>query len=240
MENKEEPSIFDWTRLIIGEDLPYLFLLEVVFRTFIMFMIVLFVLRMIGKRGIKQLSVFELALIISLGSAAGDPMFYYDVGLLPATVVFIVIILLYKGITYLSEKNEKIEKFVEGEPVKLIENGRIKLQNFDSESIAQDEFYAQLRMKNIDHLGQVKKAFIETSGEMSVFYFPDDQVEWGLPILPDENECVMEIPDNIQPSINYVCGFCGTLADEFAKSSQKCGHCGKSKWTIAKNNPRVM
>ncbi|MCL6261558.1 DUF421 domain-containing protein [Aquiflexum sp. TKW24L] len=240
METTAEPSIFDWTRLMIGEEMPYAFLFEVVFRSFVMFIIVLLVLRLIGKRGIKQLSVFELALIISLGSAAGDPMFYYEVGLLPALVVFIVIIFLYKGITYLSEKSERIERFVEGVPVQLIENGKIKFENFNKEAIAHDEFFAQLRLKNVDHLGQVHKAFIETSGELSIFYFDKDQVKWGLPILPDRNECLTDIK-NVNPlSEKIACAVCGTLADEIAFASNHCGHCGKSKWISAKNHPRIV
>jgi uncharacterized membrane protein YcaP (DUF421 family) len=235
-----EPTVFDWQRLLIGEEMTYLFLTEVVFRSIVMFLIVLFILRLIGKRGIKQLSVFELALIISLGSAAGDPMFYYDVGLLPAIVVFIIIISLYKGITYLSEKSEKIEKFVEGEPVHLLENGTIKIENFDAESIAQDEFFSQLRQRNVDHLGQVRKAFLENSGEVSLFYFEEDQILWGLPILPDRVKRIAELPKTDPMSAHFACTNCGTIADKIAFESNQCGNCGNSKWIPAKNNPRVV
>jgi len=240
MEKIEDFSVFDWSRLLIGEELPYLFLLEVAFRSLVMFVTVLFVLRLIGKRGIKQLSVFSLALIITLGPAAGDPMFYYQVGLLPALVVFLIIISLYKGITFLSEKSERIEKFVEGEPVQLIENGRIKTDNFNKEPIAHDEFFAQLRLKNVDHLGQVNKAYIEISGELSVFYYAEDQVLWGLPILPDRLDCSPELPKTSSPSFNFACAYCGTIADKEAYGSNHCGQCGKAKWIPAKNNPRIL
>jgi uncharacterized membrane protein YcaP (DUF421 family) len=238
----DEPSVFDWRRLLMGEDLTYLFLTEVVFRSIVMFLIVLFILRLIGKRGIKQLSVFELALIISLGSAAGDPMFYYEVGLLPAIVVFIIIISLYKGITYLSEKSEKIEKFIEGEPIQLLENGTIKIENFNSEAIAQDEFFSQLRQKNVDHLGQVRKAFLENSGEVSLFYFEKDKILWGLPILPDRKKSISELPKTSpdRPHDHFACTVCGTLADNLSFNSNQCVNCGNSKWIPAKNNPRVV
>jgi uncharacterized membrane protein YcaP (DUF421 family) len=236
----EEPTVFDWSRILIGEKMPYIFLLEVVFRSVVMFLIVLFVLRLIGKRGIKQLSVFELALIISLGSAAGDPMFYYEVGLLPALVVFVIIISLYKGITLLSEKSEKIEKFVEGEPVQLIEAGKIKLENFTKEPIAHDEFFSQLRQNSVDHLGQVRKAYLETSGELSLFFYTEDQVVWGLPILPDRADCKTELPKTKPKSFEFACAYCGTIADDAAYLSNQCGHCQKSKWIPAQNHPRVV
>jgi uncharacterized membrane protein YcaP (DUF421 family) len=65
------------------------FLPEVALRTFFMFFVILTSLRILGKRSVAQLSVFELGVIIGLGSAAGDPMFYKDVGLLPGVVVLL-------------------------------------------------------------------------------------------------------------------------------------------------------
>ena len=76
----------DWKEFMLGAE-NWNFIPEVMLRTFIMFVIVMVSLRLLGKRGVKQLSVFELVVIISLGSAAGDPMFYKDVGILPALIV---------------------------------------------------------------------------------------------------------------------------------------------------------
>lgn len=81
----------DWQTLLLGSE-TWEFLPEAAFRSFIMFLVILFSLRVLGKRGIKQLSVFELGVIIGLGSAAGDPMFYKDVGLLPGMVVFCIVL----------------------------------------------------------------------------------------------------------------------------------------------------
>src|SRR5215217_7228955 len=97
-------EIFEWKRLLFN-DLPSLFLVEVIFRSTVMFVILLVTLKLAGKRGVKQLSVFETVIIIALGSAAGDPMFYEDVGIVPALVVFTTIIVLYRFVTWLTGKN---------------------------------------------------------------------------------------------------------------------------------------
>src|SRR5690349_2508880 len=110
---------FDWKQLLLGSE-EWVFLVETVVRTFIMFMVILIGLRLMGKRGVKQLSVFELVVIIGLGSAAGDPMFYKDVGLLPALIVFSMVVLLYSAVTYLVSKSTRVEKLIEGRPVCLI------------------------------------------------------------------------------------------------------------------------
>ncbi len=235
MDNQKALTLFDWERLLIGEGIPYSFLLEVLLRSIVMFMVILLVLRLMGKRGIRQLSIFELAIIISLGSAAGDPMFYEDVALIPAIAVFVIVMTLYKGITYLSGRFEKIEKIVEGKPVKLIEDGIIHYENFRNESLAYDELFSELRLKQVDHLGQVRAAYLETSGELSIFYFEDHDVKWGLPILPD-------LLDNTREEVDatkvYACKLCGFTQDTIT-GGPVCHHCGKSSWIMAKNNPRI-
>ena len=146
---------FDWQTLLLGKD-EWSFLLEAAFRSAIMFIIILLSLRFLGKRGITQLSVFELGVIIGLGSAAGDPMFYKEVGLLPGLVVFIIVVSFYKFVTYLVNKNQQFERFVEGNPVAILEDGQILLSNFKKEPLALNEFLAKLRLKSVSHLGQVQ------------------------------------------------------------------------------------
>jgi len=122
-----------------------------------MFVVILTSLRLLGKRGVKQLSVFELVVIIGLGSAAGDPMFYKDVGILPALIVFSMIVGLYTLVTYLIGKNKKFETLVEGKPVCLIRDGVFAIDNFKKEVLREDEFFAELRLQSISQLGQMSK-----------------------------------------------------------------------------------
>ena len=72
----------DWLTLLLGSE-KWTFLPEVALRSLLMFLVILFSLRILGKRSVTQLSVFEMGVIIGLGSAAGDPMFYKEVGVLP-------------------------------------------------------------------------------------------------------------------------------------------------------------
>src|SRR5687768_2579814 len=172
-----------WNELLLGEE-QWDFLIETVIRTTVMFLVILVTLRMLGKRGVDQLSVFELGVIIGLGSAAGDPMFYKDVGLLVGLIVFVVVIALYKLVTFLINRSDRFEEFVEGKPVYLIKEGRFLYDNFKKEPLAREEFFMQLRLKNVSHLGQVCQVILETNGNVSILYYSDDQVRPGLPIFP--------------------------------------------------------
>lgn len=227
-------EIFEWNRVLFN-DLPQNFIFEVIFRSTVMFVILLLTLKLAGKRGVKQLSVFETVIIIALGSAAGDPMFYEDVGIIPAAVVFTVIIILYRSVTWLTGKSKKFEEFIEGKTECLISEGKFSITSFKKESLAQDEFFSELRIKSIEHLGQVKNAFIETSGEISVFYYEDDQVKYGLPILPD---LFLEKNKIIPTAGMYACTFCGHTENQKAGTS-KCEVCSKEEWVTAINTKRI-
>lgn len=228
-------DIFEWKRVLFN-DLPVTFLLEVLFRSAIMFTVLLIGLRSSGKRGVKQLSVFELVLIIALGSAAGDPMFYEDVGIIPAIVVFVVVIFLYRLITWLAAKSQKIEALVEGKAQYLIRDGRFALDELKKEDLAQDEFFAELRVNNVAHLGQVHCALIETSGVISLLYYRDEDVKPGLPLWPDLYD---QRSENIAGKGLYACAYCGNTEEIDGGGTHRCGVCGRKEWVRAVNGPRI-
>jgi len=226
---------FTWKELMLGGE-DWSFLPETVLRTLIMFVVILTTLRLLGKRGVKQLSVFELVVIIGLGSAAGDPMFYKDVGILPALIVFTMVVSLYTLVTFMVGKNKKFEKLVEGKPVCLIKDGVFSIENFKKESLGEDEFFAELRLQSVSQLGQIEQAIVESSGNISVFYYPDEDVKSGLPIMPDSLEkSVQKIPDTDR----YSCTFCGYT--ETLKPAEKytCPTCKKWEWVKASNKKRI-
>jgi uncharacterized membrane protein YcaP (DUF421 family) len=227
-------EILEWDRLLFNE-LPAIFLVEVLIRTAIMYLVILVALRSSGKRGVKQLSVYELVLIIGLGSAAGDPMFYEDVGLLPALIVFLTIIMLYRATTWLSSKNTRVERLLEGYAVCVIKEGRFSVKNFEKESLAQTEFFSELREKNVEHLGQVRIGLLEPSGEMSLFFYEDKDVQYGLPLIPDAFD---KKHTNINSKAIYACAFCGQTK-EIDRGKVECPECERDEWVKAINTRRI-
>ena len=227
--------VTDLENMIKGSE-DWSFHWEIILRTVIMFLIILAALSVLGKRGVKQLSVFELVIIISFGSAAGDPMFYKDVGILNAITVLAVIVLLYKVTTYFVFKSERIGKMIEGEPIILIEDGKFSIANFDKEPLGYDEFFAEMRVNSVSHLGQVERAIIEVSGEISLFYFEDKDVGYGLPILPNlySNKHCQILSEGI-----FSCSFCANTETIKPTDSFICPECGKKEWVKSINKLRI-
>jgi uncharacterized membrane protein YcaP (DUF421 family) len=225
----------DWKELLMGHE-EWSFILEIILRTAIMFLTIIIGLRVLGKRGVKQLSIFELVVIIGLGSAAGDPMFNKDVGIVSSIMVFIVIILLYTIVTYFIAKNKKFEQLIEGKPICLIENGEFSIDNFKKENLGSDEFFAELRLRGISQLGQIGKAIEESSGEISVFFFEDEKVKYGLPIMPDSLDQPLKI---IKQKDHYSCTFCGHTEEKQIGDAGSCKKCKKDEWICSSNKKRI-
>jgi uncharacterized membrane protein YcaP (DUF421 family) len=224
----------DWKSLLLGEE-EWSFLPEVFFRGTIMFVVTIVALRLIGKRGIMQ-GVFELVTIITLGSAAGDPMFYKKVGLLPAILVFVTIVLMYKITNYFVAKYHFFEKVIEGHHIRLVKENRFAVEDFRSHELSKDEILSDLRIKGVSHLGQVDSAYIEASGEISVFFLPDEKVAYGMPVIPELFE---DQKKEITEKGMYSCGFCGHTEEIAAVKNHSCVICKNTQWVKSINSVRV-
>lgn len=235
MEKEKQIQVFDWHRIFYAEDIPVQYLGEVAFRSTVMFLILIVALKFLSKRGVKQLSVFELAILIALGSAIGDPMFYNYIPITYGIVVLIVVIVLYKIITGFTAKSKLIERLLEGKPVCLLQHGKIIHENYKKIGLPYDKFFAELRLKSISHLGQVEKVYLETSGEVSVYLLEDKDVIPGLPIYPESIENPLEI---IEKKGNHACIYCGNI-QEIKDAKDECKVCNKNKWAVPLDTLRV-
>lgn len=215
-------------------DLDWHLAIEIAIRTLIMFTIILVFLRLSGKKGVRQLSIFEVAIIIGLGSAAGDPMTNPDNAIVPALLVFITILLFYRLITWLAARSERFESILEGDPVYVIEDGMFALLEAKEQTYAKDEFFSEMRQQNIEHVGQVKTAILETNGNVSFFYYADEQVRPGLPVLP---RLYREKTNALKTGGTYACTTCGQV-EHLTGGEHTCPRCGKEEWVRAVDTVR--
>jgi uncharacterized membrane protein YcaP (DUF421 family) len=229
----DQPIIaFDLQRMLFG-DAPPLFLLEIVFRTCIIYAWALLLLRWLGSRTIGQLSTIEFLLVIALGSAVGDAMFYPEVPLLHALLVITLVIGLNKGLDLLVVRSKRAERILDGEPKELILDGVVCQQFFGSSTMGVSELFQQLREKGIEHLGQVGRAYVEPDGVLTV-YRPLE-ARPGLAIVPPfEIEPPVLVAADAPATGNgaLACTRCGTLQQLAAGMNPgNCPHCGNSHWT---------
>ncbi|MDJ0364303.1 DUF421 domain-containing protein [Hymenobacter sp. H14-R3] len=229
---------FDWQRLWLSDEAPLGFLLEIAFRSVVMFLLTVAALRVSGKRGVRQLSLFEFALILVLGSAAGDATIYHDTPLLHAATVFVAIIAMYVLFNYLTDKYPRIERMLEGAAELIIVEGEIDLPAFAKSSLTGQELCGQLRQLQVEHLGQVRRLYLEATGEISVFFFEPHAERPGLPIWPE----LYQHPLQQLPHAGlYACHSCAAVRElPTGPAPAACGRCGPTRgWLPACNTPRV-
>ncbi|MBU6121057.1 DUF421 domain-containing protein [Hymenobacter siberiensis] len=169
-------------------------------------LLLLATLRVTGRRGVRQLSIFELSIILALSSAAGDTMFYHDTPLLPVIIVFAVVSALYWLFNRLTEWFPVFGDWLEGKPVLLIEKSRINMKKLDSLNLTQKELFGELRQQQVEHLGQVRRAYMEATGNLSAYFFAPDAAAPGLPIWP---ELLAQSQHRVAAAGAHACGKCG-------------------------------
>lgn len=161
---------FDWYRIFLG-DLSPLFTLEIVFRTTFMYLFTVLMARMIGKRGMAQITPFEFIIVIILGSATGDPMLYPNVPLIHGMAIISTIVVLERIYAYISQKSLKVEELVESNPALIIRQGKILKGTLEEASFSKENLMMELRQHGITDIGYVKEAYLEPSGKLSVFKY---------------------------------------------------------------------
>lgn len=171
----ETVSPFDWHRIFFGTKNNLFYLGEISFRVVFIYLLAVIFLRFMGKRGNRSLSIYENVLIIALGSATGDVMFYPEVPLFYATLVIIVIVLLTRWIQFLQLYSKKFNYFLDGTPVILIENGELNITGLKSSRIREEELYGLLRVKGVKNVSDVEIAVLERTGELSVLPYEVNQ-----------------------------------------------------------------
>lgn len=191
---------FDLHRMALDK-VPFDFLWEVALRSLYTFVLVFLFLKITGRRGVRQMSLFEVLIILTLGSAAGDVAFYDDVPMLPVLVVFITLAVLYRLVMWLMSHSEKLEDLLEGKPVVIVENGELAWEKLHEENMTEFEFFMELRVNGIEHLGQIRLAIMETNGQISVYYFPDNEVKPGSVFC--RKDAVNDLPRCLNRAITF-------------------------------------
>ena len=181
--------VFDWDRLLLGLP-PKLYMLEIAFKIVVIFAILMLVMRLMGKRGQRDLSPMQQMLLIALGSAAGDALLYPSVPLAYAALILVGVTLETIALETLAEHSRHVRDYMESRPRVLVRDGQVDFDALKKERTTRRELYAELRMKGARSLSQVHCAVLEVTGDISVFL--DDSCE------PDDEDLLAYVldPDN--------------------------------------------
>ena len=157
------------------------------FRAIILYIIVLIVMRLMGKREIGQLQPFELAISIMIADLASTPMTDTGVPIGNGIVPILGLLIMHLLITVINMKSMKAREIICGKPRILIYRGKIDENALKKERFTISELQEKLRDKDIVSIGDVEYAILETSGQVTVIEKPNKRkvITEDLGINPD-------------------------------------------------------
>lgn len=231
---KEDIKLSDWARIFLG-NVPPEFIIEVILRMTIVYIILVLSLRMLGRRMEAMLSRGEMVTLVTVGASMGVAIHTPERGILPSIVVIIIIISLQSLQAYLTSRNSKTEKLILGQISTLVEDGHMLLDEMKKSRITRERLFAALRLNSIINLGAVQRVYFESKGVFSIVTYSDQKDRPGLCLLPDSDS-------DFRAEINYDPGFkacrsCGNTVSAENNTQQECTMCGLNDWeTAAKDN----
>lgn len=143
------------------------------FRAIVLYIIVLIVMRLMGKREIGQLQPFELAISIMIADLASIPMTEIGIPLSNGIIPILGLLVMHLIISMLNLKSNKAREIICGKPRILIYRGKIDEEALKKERFSINELQEKLRSNNILNLGDVEYAILETSGDVTVVQKPN-------------------------------------------------------------------
>ena len=141
-------------------------------RTAVLYLILIVVIRLMGKRQIGQMEPSEFVVTMLVANLASIPMQDGGIPLLSGLVPILTVLGIELVLSTLSLRSVRVRKLLCGKPVILIENGRILQENLRRTSITLDELTGHLRLKDVLDPKTVQFAILETDGNLSVFPYP--------------------------------------------------------------------
>ena len=142
-------------------------------RTIIIYILVLFVMRFMGKREIGQMQPFDLLIAMMIADLAATPMAEIGNPILYGIIPILGLLMMHVIISVINLKSIKMREIICGKPRILIYRGKIDEKAMIKENFTINELQERLRVNNITNLGDVEFAILETSGQISVVQKPE-------------------------------------------------------------------
>ncbi|MBK3493413.1 DUF421 domain-containing protein [Viridibacillus sp. YIM B01967] len=149
------------------------------FRTFLLYFVILIIFRLMGKREVGELSVIDLVIFIFIAEVAAFAISDPQRKILDSILPMIMLLIIQVIMSFITLKNKKFRDLIEGAPVTIIRDGVIMEKEMKKQRYNLDDLFQQLREQQVGSVQQVSYAYLEPSGNLSVFVKDEDP-----PILP--------------------------------------------------------
>jgi uncharacterized membrane protein YcaP (DUF421 family) len=140
---------------------------DLAIRAIALYLFVVFVMRVVGRRELSSLTAFDLVLLIVLGDAIQQGLTQADYSVTGAVIVVSTFAVLQVATSYLGFKSKRVRSVLEGQPIVLIEDGRLIDGNLRRQRLTPDDVAEEMRLQQIMSFTDVEWAILESNGRIS-------------------------------------------------------------------------
>jgi uncharacterized membrane protein YcaP (DUF421 family) len=141
--------------------------MDIVIRAAFAFAFIFLLTRVAGRRELSSMEPFDLIMLIVLGDLVQQGVTQSDYSVTGLLLAAGTIALMQILVSYLNFRFKRMRTVLDGEPIVLIEDGRVLLKNAHRERLTRGELEEQARLSQIDSLDKVRWAVLETNGQIS-------------------------------------------------------------------------
>jgi uncharacterized membrane protein YcaP (DUF421 family) len=141
--------------------------MDIALRAVFLYAFVVFLIRIMGRRELSSLSAVDLVLLVVLGDAIQQGLTQDDYSVTGAVIAISTIAAVQVFSSYLSFRSRRARRVLEGEPIVIIQDGKLIDRNMHRERLTEDEVAEEMRQQQIGSVDEVAWGILETNGTMS-------------------------------------------------------------------------
>jgi uncharacterized membrane protein YcaP (DUF421 family) len=132
-----------------------------------LFLLVMF--RISGKRTLGEMTPFEFVLVLIIGEASAQAMMWDDFSMINAFLVIITLVGIDVGLSLLKQRSKRLEKMIDSVPLVIVENGKLLKDRMEKARVDEADILEKAReLQGLERLDQIKYAVVERSGGISI------------------------------------------------------------------------
>jgi uncharacterized membrane protein YcaP (DUF421 family) len=153
--------------------------MDSVLRAAAMYLVLLVVFRIVGKRTLSQITPFDMVLLLIIAESTQQALVGPDFSIVNAVLVIVTLVTIDIGLSWWRHRSRRVEKILDDMPLVLVDRGRPLQSRLDRERVdASDILEAARLQQGLERMDQIKYAVLETNGEISI-------IPWRAEPSPD-------------------------------------------------------
>lgn len=146
--------------------------MESIFRAAIIYFFLMLVVRIAGNRTLNEMTTFDFVLLLIMGDASQQAMTGTDYSMINGILIIITLVFIDIMISFVKQKSTRFEKFIDGSPLILINNGKLQNRNLEKVKVdICDILESGRKLHGLERLDQIKYAILEKDGDITIIPF---------------------------------------------------------------------